>query len=89
MKNEPCISQEQLIQLAHMVATEICKQPRLLNKEQLSQKLGYSVSTIDRLKAQGKIPYIAADRRVCFDLEAVIQALQVDTKTGKPSEHED
>ncbi len=69
------ITQGQLEQLADMLAERLSKQRRCVDKSELAERLGISVSTVERLMAEKKIPFIKPNRRVLFDIEAVITAL--------------
>lgn len=74
MANSP-ITSGQLELLADMIAERLAKQPRCIDKSELAEKMGVSVSTIERWMAEKKIPFIKPDRRVLFDIEAVVAAL--------------
>jgi hypothetical protein len=69
------ITPKQLEQLADMIANRILQKPRCVDKAELSRTIGISISTIERLLAENKIPCIRANRRVLFDIDSVIQAL--------------
>ena len=69
------ITEGQLELLAEMIAERLAKQPRCIDKNELAEKIGVSTSTIERLMAEGKIPFIKPNRRVLFDVEAVVTAL--------------
>ena len=79
MANSP-ITQGQLELLADMVAERVKKQPRVLDKRELAEKISISVSTIERLMAEKRIPFIKANRRVLFDIEAVVAALSTNNE---------
>jgi len=74
MANSP-ISSGQLELLADMIAERLAKQPRCIDKSELAEKMGVSISTIERWMSERKIPFIKPDRRVLFDIEAVVAAL--------------
>jgi len=50
--------------------------PLLVDIEQLAPLLGVSVSTIERLKREGKIPSITMNSRRLYCPSSVIQALE-------------
>ena len=74
MANSP-ITPGQLELLADMIAERLAKQPRCVDKSELAAKMGVSISTIERWMSERKIPFIKPDRRVLFDIEAVVAAL--------------
>ena len=74
MANSP-ITPGQLELLADMIAERLSNQPRCVDKCELAGKIGVSVSTIERMMAEKRIPFIRANRRVLFDIEAVLSAL--------------
>ena len=74
MANSP-ITSGQLELLADMIAERLSNQPRCVDKCELAGKIGVSVSTIERMMAEKRIPFIRANRRVLFDIEAVLSAL--------------
>ncbi|WP_298866006.1 excisionase family DNA-binding protein [uncultured Gimesia sp.] len=69
------ITPGQLELLADMIAERLAKQPRCIDKSELAEQIGISVSTIERLMGKGKIPFIKPGRRVLFDIEAVMAVL--------------
>ncbi|MBN71451.1 MAG: hypothetical protein CME32_19480 [Gimesia sp.] len=69
------ITPGQLELLADMIAERLAKQPRCIDKSELAAKMGVSISTIERWMTERKIPFIKPDRRVLFDIEAVVAAL--------------
>lgn len=69
------ITPGQLELLADMIAERLAKQPRCIDKSELAAKMGVSTSTVERWMADRKIPFIKPDRRVLFDIEAVVAAL--------------
>ncbi len=79
MANSP-ITPGQLELLADMIAERVMKQRRCLDKTELAEKIGVSVSTIERLMAEKKIPFIKPNRRVLFDIEAVVAALSTNNE---------
>ncbi|GEM_PF-1389127 len=74
MANSP-ITPGQLELLADMIAERLAKQPRCIDKCELAEKLGVSISTVERMMAEKRIPFIRANRRVLFDIEAVLSTL--------------
>jgi excisionase family DNA binding protein len=57
-------------------------QPPLLTREGLALALGVHKTTIYRLTALGRIPYVSVGRRgKRYDLQAVVLALAVKNKT--------
>lgn len=49
--------------------------PVLITKKQLAHKLSISVSYVDKLKAQQKIPFVGIGRCIRFKFDEVIAAL--------------
>ncbi len=77
------LSPAQLSELADALATRLAHrietQSALLDYVGIADWLGVSVPHVEKLKREGRIPYIAAGRRVLFDRAAVSAAL---TKKG-------
>jgi len=74
MANSP-ITPGQLELLADMIAERLSNQSRCVDKCELARKIGVSVSAIERMMAEKRIPCIRVNRRVVFDIEAVLSAL--------------
>ncbi len=74
------ITTGQLELLADMIAERLAKQPRCIDKCELAEKLGVSTSTIERMMAEKKVPFIKLKRRVLFDIEAVLSALSANSE---------
>ena len=62
--------------LAEKVASRLAHQPKLVDRYRIAELLGLSVPTIDRRVRSGRIPVIRDGRRVLFNPESVIQALE-------------
>lgn len=73
------LSPAQLATLADAVASRLAErlqnQSSLLDYAALAKWLGVSIPHVERLKRQGKIPYVEIGRRVLFDRAAVLAAL--------------
>lgn len=68
---------EQLaVVLAEKVAMRLAHQPKLVDRYRIAEILGLSVPTIDRRVRSGRIPVIRDGRRVLFNPESVIRALE-------------
>lgn len=80
------LSPRELEQLAGMVAEKVAErladQPRLVDRYAISKILGLSVPTIDRRVRSGRIPVIRDGRRVLFNPQSVIEALEKGEANG-------
>lgn len=65
--------------LAEKLATRLAHQPKLVDRYRIAELLGLSVPTIDRRVRSGRIPVIRDGRRVLFNPETVIRALENDS----------
>ena len=72
-------SPAQLAALADAIASRLAdrleNQSALLDYSGLSQWLSCSIPSVERLKRQGRIPFVEIGRRVLFDRTAVLSAL--------------
>jgi len=68
--------------IAQRVVELAAKRPRLIDRHSLAQKLNVSVSTVDRLRKEGRIKSVLVGDRPMFDLEEVI----ADLKRGDDNE---
>ena len=62
-------------QLAHRIADRLSDRPRLVDRNELSNILGVSVPTVERLMKNSRIPVIRIGRSVRFDPARVIEHL--------------
>jgi excisionase family DNA binding protein len=53
-------------------------QPSLVSREELARRLGVHLRTVDRMAADGRIPYYRCRTAVRFDVDAVLAALRQD-----------
>lgn len=74
------LTPRELEQLANVVAEKVAErlagQPQLVDRYAISKTLGLSVPTIDRRVRSGRIPVIRDGRRVLFNPQSVIAALE-------------
>lgn len=73
------LSPAQICELADKIASRLADrmqtQSNLLDYHQLANWIGVSIPHVERLKRQGKIPFVEIGRRVLFDRAAVLAAL--------------
>jgi phage terminase Nu1 subunit (DNA packaging protein) len=63
--------------IAEAVAAKLASQPKLVDRHQLSEIIGVSVPSIERLQAAGRLPVVRVGRLVRYDVSTVIAALAV------------
>lgn len=73
------LSPSQLEELATEIASKLAdrmeSQSALLDYSALAEWLGVSIPSVERLKKEGRIPFISVGRRIVFDRAAVTAAL--------------
>ncbi len=68
---------EELVEvIATRLAKKIADAPVLIDRYELSRKLGVSVPTVERYVRAGRIPVVRLGRRTLFELPAVLAALR-------------
>lgn len=73
------LSPSQLSALADAIASRLAdrmeNQSSLLDYAALAEWLGVSIPSVERLKREGRIPFVSVGRRIVFDRAAVAAAL--------------
>ena len=59
--------------------------PIIITGEELANKLSVTIQTIIRWKAKGKIPYFSIGSSIRYDLNKVLNALEVNTNKARKS----
>jgi len=92
----PAVLEDLSEEIADRVVTRLSKQPLLVNRHGLSDRILISVATIERLQRDGRIPVVRIGRRVLYCVNSVIAALANSPVTSnalsgtahQPSQHE-
>lgn len=69
------LSPQELDAVAEGIVARLQKQPRLVDRNRLAERLGLSVATIERLTRFGKISVIRAGTRCLYDADRVVAEL--------------
>ena len=73
------LSPVQLSLLADSIAVRLAErlqnQSSLLDYSALAEWIGVSIPSVERLKREGRIPFVSVGRRIVFDRAAVAAAL--------------
>lgn len=69
-----------LIAINTLPARETTPEPCIINGDELCKKLGITMQTLIRWKHKGKVPYLQIGASIRYDLNKVLQALEVGGK---------
>lgn len=61
---------------------EPTKEAQIITGEDLAKKLGVTIQTLIRWRQKGKIPFLQIGNSVRYDLNKVLEALEVKNKKG-------